>query len=67
MATYIIIKIISYPLREDIIFTAKSISCAKMGSCVVAVTFTSAFAMLFVIAIVSVLFNSLIDMERLLA
>ena len=57
----------SYLLREDIILIAKSISCAKMGSCVVAVTFTSAFAMSFVLVIVSVLFNSLIDKERFLA
>ena len=53
----------SYLLREDIISTAKSMSCAKMGSCVVAV---SAFAMLFVIAIISVFFNSLIDKETFL-
>ena len=57
----------SYLLREDIIPTAKSIPCAKMGSCVEAVTFTSAFAMLFVIAIASVLFNSLTDKVRFLA
>ena len=57
----------SYLLREDIILTAKSISCAKMGSCVVAVMFTSAFAMLFVIAIVSASFNSFIDKVRFVA
>ena len=57
----------SYLLREDIILTAKSISCAKMGSCVVAVTFTSAFAMSFVIATAAVLFNSLTDKVRFLA
>ena len=53
-------------MSEDIISTAKLISCAKMGSFAVAVTFTSALVMLFVIAIASVLFNSLTDKVRFL-
>ena len=57
----------SYLLRVDKILTAKLISCAKMGSCVGAVTFTSAFAMLLVTAIVSVSFNSLMNKVRFVA
>ena len=57
----------SYLLREDITLTAKSISWAKMGSFVVSVIFTSAFAILFVIAIISVSFKSFRDKERLVA
>ena len=59
--------ICSYLLRIDKILTAKLISCAKMGSCVGAVTFTSAFAMLLVTAIVSVSFNSFMNKARFVA
>ena len=54
-------------MRVDIILTAKSISCAKMGSCVEAVIFTSAFAMSLVVAIISVSFNSFMDEVRFIA
>ena len=59
--------ICSYLLRVDKILTAKLISCAKMGSCVGAVAFTSAFIMLLVIVIVSVSFNSFINKVRFVA
>ena len=44
--------------------TAKSISCAKMGSSAVVVTLTSACAMSFVMATISVSLNSFTDEVR---
>ena len=54
----------SYLLSVDTMLTAKSISCAKMGSSAVAVTLTSACAMSLVMEIISVSFNSFTDKVR---
>ena len=57
----------SYLFRVDKVLIAKLISCAKIGSCVGAVTFTSAFAMLLVVIIFSASFNSFNDKVRFMA
>ena len=47
--------------------TAKLMSCANIGSCAAAVTLTSALAILLIMLIMPVSFNSFTDKERFVA
>ena len=66
-SNYLITYILTYLLRVDIVWTAKSISCAKMGSRVEVVIFTSVLAMFLVMTIASLSFNMFRDRVRFVA